>query len=366
MLRGKGYKIFSYLRDYEFKVQSSYTFKVEEGKTSLIRVVVDSLGGLRKFVERPTVQYRGAQDLVRGGVTVLLVPTAWVGLTGLLLPSAAASSFDATIDGVAARSSELSERVDELEAQTKPGAYLTAREAQGRFQDCLYAHLVGQHVRAAEGFFSLVTTGTLTDAGLQRDAEWYLGESLFAMGNFRSAEQVFTTIIDDPYHPFRDDGVRRLLELYADANDEASFRALYQREILAGKVRPSARITYSLARSFHRQGDAENARAYFERLEPGSDWYARGRYFLGTMAVEDGDLATASEHFSEVLELPIATDTDQRVHDLSLLAMGAHSLPPRGVLRGGRVLRPGAVRQRVCGREALRDVVDLDSSGTLA
>ncbi|MEZ4235963.1 MAG: dihydrolipoamide acetyltransferase [Myxococcota bacterium] len=57
VLRGKGYKVFSYLRSYQFKVTSSYPFKVEEGRVSVIRVLADSRGGLRNFVDRPTIRY---------------------------------------------------------------------------------------------------------------------------------------------------------------------------------------------------------------------------------------------------------------------------------------------------------------------
>jgi hypothetical protein len=57
VLRGKGYKVFSYLRTYQFKVQSSYAFQVEEGRLALLRVIADSRGGLRNFEERPTIQY---------------------------------------------------------------------------------------------------------------------------------------------------------------------------------------------------------------------------------------------------------------------------------------------------------------------
>lgn len=65
VLRGKGYKIFSYLRSYQFKVQSSYTFDIREGALSIIRVVADSRGGLRNFVERPTVLYDERADSIR-------------------------------------------------------------------------------------------------------------------------------------------------------------------------------------------------------------------------------------------------------------------------------------------------------------
>jgi hypothetical protein len=57
VLRGKGYRIFSYLRSYQFKVQSSYSFKVEDGRLTIIRVVADTAGGLRNFVDRPTIQF---------------------------------------------------------------------------------------------------------------------------------------------------------------------------------------------------------------------------------------------------------------------------------------------------------------------
>jgi hypothetical protein len=57
VLRGKGYKVFSYLRSYQFKVTSSYSFKVEEGRISVIRVIAETRGGLRNFVERPTIRY---------------------------------------------------------------------------------------------------------------------------------------------------------------------------------------------------------------------------------------------------------------------------------------------------------------------
>ncbi len=65
VLRGKGYKVFSYLRSYQFKVQSSYTFEVADGKLSVVRVIADSRGGLRNFVERPTVLYDERDETIR-------------------------------------------------------------------------------------------------------------------------------------------------------------------------------------------------------------------------------------------------------------------------------------------------------------
>lgn len=56
-LKGKGYKVFSYLESYQFRLQSQYEFVVDEGKTSTVRVMARSRSGLRSFTERPTIEY---------------------------------------------------------------------------------------------------------------------------------------------------------------------------------------------------------------------------------------------------------------------------------------------------------------------
>jgi len=65
-LRGHGLGIFKYLSAYSFKLQSSYTFEVEEGKLTTIRVVTDEKGGpFKPFVERPDVQYEDTVEELR-------------------------------------------------------------------------------------------------------------------------------------------------------------------------------------------------------------------------------------------------------------------------------------------------------------
>lgn len=65
VLRGKGFKIFSYLRTYQFSVQSSYSFRVEDGRVTLVRVVAESKGGFRNFVERPQIRYDERSETLR-------------------------------------------------------------------------------------------------------------------------------------------------------------------------------------------------------------------------------------------------------------------------------------------------------------
>jgi hypothetical protein len=57
-LRGNGFGIFSYLRTYSFKVQSSFDFEVADGMGISVRVIADEHKGLtRTFMDRPNVKY---------------------------------------------------------------------------------------------------------------------------------------------------------------------------------------------------------------------------------------------------------------------------------------------------------------------
>jgi hypothetical protein len=66
-LRGNGHGVFSYLRAYSFKVQSSHTFLVEDGKITVLRVRLDEKGGpFASFVDRPTVRFEDVRESLRG------------------------------------------------------------------------------------------------------------------------------------------------------------------------------------------------------------------------------------------------------------------------------------------------------------
>ncbi len=66
VLRGNGFGIFSYLKTYQFKVQSSYSFEVEDGRLTTVRVIASSRGGLRRtFVERPNVKYEERSERLK-------------------------------------------------------------------------------------------------------------------------------------------------------------------------------------------------------------------------------------------------------------------------------------------------------------
>lgn len=58
LLRGSGFGIFSYLRTYSFKLQSSYEVDVDDGNLVNLRVIPDERSGLsRSFKDRLYVEY---------------------------------------------------------------------------------------------------------------------------------------------------------------------------------------------------------------------------------------------------------------------------------------------------------------------
>jgi len=64
VLRGSGFGVFSYLKTYSFKVHSSYTFEVEDGKQTTVRVVANERPG-RTFVDRPGISYEEVSEALR-------------------------------------------------------------------------------------------------------------------------------------------------------------------------------------------------------------------------------------------------------------------------------------------------------------
>lgn len=248
---------------------------------------------------------------------------------GVLL-AALAISWDASAANVAESLAILEPAVQDtslaaeaLYGQVRPGSDLIRqRAAVQRFQDLLFLHLIEDYAASADGFYSLVTSGALTDPALHQDAEWYLAEALFELENYSTAESRFQIVADNPRHPFRDHAVRRLLETYAITGQLDRFRELYQREVASGRVAPSDLITYSVAKSFYLQGEHGEARSRFQGIQASSPFYARAQYFLGVLAILDNDLHRAIDLFTEAVAQPAQLEDDRRIRDLGLLALG--------------------------------------------
>lgn len=252
----------------------------------------------------------------------------WLPKLGLILALAPATpSWAARPDGASglviaeARVAEVLADANGFERAGEPGrGVISPKVAVARFEESLYLYMVQDYPAAAEGFFILVTTGALVEADLQLDAEWYLAESLAGMGNSASSEAWYQQIADDDRNPFHDDAVRRLLEVYAITGRTQEFQAYYDANIARGKVTPSDTITYSLAKAFYHQKDYARAKSSLSEIAADSIFYRKARYWLGAIAIVEGNLNEALLYFDEVAALSVDSPEDRRVYDLALLA----------------------------------------------
>jgi tetratricopeptide (TPR) repeat protein len=250
----------------------------------------------------------------------------WCGwaLLGLLASTtASAADPDSAIAALEPAVANVAQKAVDIEDQLKPGrGFISVEEAHRAYEQHLYEFLLGEYHAAAEGFFTLVTTSALRKQSEHLDAEWYLAESLFELGNYDTAESRLKNIADDRAHPFHDDAVRRLLELYARSGQTEKFRAYFQLEIVGHNTKPSDIVTYTVGRTLWIQGDLAGAKVYFNDIPNTSSLYAKTCYMLGTIYVQQQELDEAVAQFRKVLDLSIKSTEDRQVLDLSLLALG--------------------------------------------
>jgi len=241
-------------------------------------------------------------------------------------PSAESARIDvaARLDGLEYDVRQIVQRTEELHGQVHAGSgFITDAQALQRYEESLVAYMLEDLNVAASGFFSLVTTGALLGIGLHHEAEWYLAECLFTLGNLTSAEGQYIGIIENDDHPLRADGVRRLLEIYALTGRSEEFAKHYQREIVQGRVKPTDLITYSVAKGFFIQGDYVKAKSNFLELNEESKFYRKALYFLGAVMVAEANLEEAIPYFEKLATLKVeGVGVENQLRDLSLLALG--------------------------------------------
>ena len=251
---------------------------------------------------------------------------AWpVMLVGILTTSNALGQdgVEESLGSIEVEIDALIEKSERLKSHIAPGkGFFTQEEAIRRYQEMVYLYLIGEYEQSAEGFFALVTTMALGKTGLHWDAEWYLAEALFHMRNGRSAEQQYRQIFENPEHPFRDDAIRRLLEIYVENGERKSFYDLYQGEIVSGRVKTSDRITYTVGRAFFHHGDLLHAKTELDGITTESPYNMRSLYIRGAIAVAENDLEFAESVFKTLVKLTPQNSIDRKVWDLGQLALG--------------------------------------------
>ena len=213
-----------------------------------------------------------------------------------------------------------STRMDRLQREYgQRRGLIGAEDALARYEEGVYAYLIGDYDRAALTFYTLVESESLTTEALAFDSEWYLSECVFELENWNTALESYARIMGKgSRHPFFADAVRRTLEVYGILRNNEKFYEVYRTWILSGKVPPTDAVRYTVAKSFYRQGELARAKAMFTELSPESSYYPRARYFLGTVLAREGQYPDALAEF----ERARAARPSAEVEELSNLAIG--------------------------------------------
>ncbi|MFW5876189.1 MAG: tetratricopeptide repeat protein [Myxococcota bacterium] len=219
------------------------------------------------------------------------------------------------------------------------------------------AHYVEERLTDGELFYrlqdyvraSIVFTDIVENHSGHRahpDAMFLLGESLFHAGDYLGARTRFREVIrrsdESAFRPYAAKSLGRLIEIAIHTRDFEHVEDYFQRlrrlppkEIEAATAYFRAKYLYNKAvpvRDVLREGaegspsidvaTLEEARRAFEAVADGSPYYAQARYFIGVIHTLRNEFPQAIEAFRRVLRSRATTPEQERVVDLTQLALG--------------------------------------------
>ncbi len=240
-----------------------------------------------------------------------------VGLARLLVVLGLGCSGFAAASEVEGGTAGLSAAVAGLEEEAENRTLVSQDLAVSRFEDVLFAYMVGEHEAAAEGTWAV--RPFLPDGPMRHEADHVLSVSLSAIGATTLAQRINAEILADPGHPFARDAAVRQIELYAEHRTAPEFAMLYEDLRGRGLVeQATGALAYAIGQAHWHLGNLDEAAEAFGGVAVAEPSYDRARYHLGVIAVQRGDLAGATQAFVALREGP---ETDRSLAELATLAL---------------------------------------------
>ncbi|HJK89113.1 MAG TPA: tetratricopeptide repeat protein [Polyangiaceae bacterium LLY-WYZ-15_(1-7)] len=176
------------------------------------------------------------------------------------------------------------------------------------------------------------------------DALFLLADSLYQAGDYLGARTKFRLLLDradEPaFRPYVQRSLGRLIEIAIHVRDFDGVEAYFQQlsrlpptEVEANTAYFRAKYLYNRAVPLEEQLEEggseqvdmamlEQGREAFEAVPQGSAYYPQARYFIGVVHTLRGEYPQAIEAFRRVLRSEASTPEQQRVIDLTHLALG--------------------------------------------
>lgn len=216
-------------------------------------------------------------------------------------------------------------RVERVTAQHGVGGDRTASRLyrlQSRINDGLVFYQLGEHERASILLMDVVQDPRNKDYEGYKDALFYLAEALYQLDNPIGASGFYLMVLDRGFRQYEKDSLLRLIEISSKLHQHEHLDRFMKRLNAMPDALSDSMVRYVYAKSLFVRSKRAEARAQFERVDSTSPYYLRARYFLGTLAVLDGDLEQAAARFSEVAGAKGETPENVNTVELAHLAMG--------------------------------------------
>jgi TolA-binding protein len=199
-----------------------------------------------------------------------------------------------------------------------------------RFSDGEIQYLLGDWTAASVLFYDLVSDPRFRDNPRYPDALFYLSDSLLQQQNFIGARLYLKELLGLPPTERYKDALSRYLTVASrlkqfDGIDEFIDQA---RKLYGGDLPPE--LAYVYAKWVFKRTDLKaedriaRARASFEPLTRSNIRMVRlqSAYHLGVLSVQAGDFKDAIARFRDLSALPVNTQEEVRIRELSNLSLG--------------------------------------------
>ena len=236
---------------------------------------------------------------------------------------AIAKPKDGKIDTLLTGMEELTTTVQGVDANySQRRGLIGKKQAEERFEKALFRYLMGDYKRSAPEFFILLETESLDGYDFKKEAEWYLVDSAFRIGQYAIVEEASYQIIEQGAgHLFFTDAVRILLESYGIRNRQDKFQEAMERFVLSGLVASSDSLNYSIGKALFWQEENARAKASLMEIEPDSPLYYKAQYFLGGILVSEGSYEDGLGAFALALNPDVQKPEERELNDLANLAL---------------------------------------------
>lgn len=235
-----------------------------------------------------------------------------------------AAHADERVGTISSDVDSLGKDIQTLEARyINPDLLENRYEVESRLNEGRVFYILKDWYRASVIFLDLVSNKKIKGTPAQRDALFYLADSLFQQDNVIGARRRFNELLGVGAGEYYQDSVKRLIEIASLTDDFTNVENLYKAARARAGANARPELTYVYGKSlFFRNKTADALRA-FRSIPTDSEVYLQSLYFQGVILAkegaakkDEGKLKSALAAFSKVLELAGPRPTDVRIIEL--------------------------------------------------